>query len=834
MKHKLWVFFLVLMLCIGELGPVHAAPKEADRESVIEIAKAEDLLELAEKCTIDTFSIGKTVNLTANISLLGIDFEGIPYFNGTFLGNGYTISGLNLKEIGSQVGFFRYVGELGEVRNLNIMGNVLPTGSQNDVGGIAGVNYGVIEGCSFAGTVLGQESVGAIVGSNMILGKVSDCNSNALVLATNRTGGIVGVNDGVIENCMNKSKVNIEELEPVLELEGVDISDLNITHTLITRNNTGGIAGMSSGQIKDSVNYGEIGYQHTGYNVGGIVGYQSGIVANCTNQGTVLGRKDVGGIAGQAGPYIETEYLNEKTAQLEKSLKRMERTMNHLQETMNRLPEDVGVSIDGQGNVNVEQKDNETLTKTLSERIESVENDMNSLMSQMNSLNNQVNQLADEAEESPIEDVSSVKNAAKMDGVIRACINRGKVEGDLNVGGIAGTMNIESADDPEMDKDIPLDVATKTQINDVVIACINYGEIHGKKNGVGAITGLQEVGLIYDCEGYGSVSATAGSYIGGVAGMSHATIEKSYSVADLSGNHYVGGIAGLGTSITDCISMVTIQSNGECLGAVAGFCNEDGELSGNYFVKSGYDGIDNISYGKVAEPIGFEELMEREDIPAGFNQLKMTFLADGEVIEEKMVAYGFKPDESMLPKLEDRKDAYVVWPDISSYDEVTSNLFIEAEYHPWIQSVASDEVVKEGRPVAIVTGKYYEGTELHVKKAEPEIAMEEGNVICYAYDWKLDSLQEIDLTTVEIHLYKPQTKGVLELFAEKDGNYESVAYTEDGSYLVAELNYGSQFVLVERPVDNSGLYTMVAISAGVFVLVISIIIVHNKRRKKAK
>ena len=111
------------------------------------------------------------------------------------------------------------------------------------------------------------------VGANKLFAVVSDCTSNALVLATNRTGGIVGMNEGTIENCVNKSKVNIEELEPVLEIEGMDIGDLNITQTLITRNNTGGIAGFSNGFITESKNYGEIGYQHTGYNVGGIAGY---------------------------------------------------------------------------------------------------------------------------------------------------------------------------------------------------------------------------------------------------------------------------------------------------------------------------------------------------------------------------------------------------------------------------------------------------------------------------------------------------------------------------------------------------------------------------------
>lgn len=74
----------------------------------------------------------------------------------------------------------------------------------------------------------------------------------------------------------------------------------------------GGIAGNSSGVISSCTNYGTIGYNHTGYNVGGIAGSQNGKILNCTNEGDIYGRKDVGGIVGQAEPYIESEYLQDR------------------------------------------------------------------------------------------------------------------------------------------------------------------------------------------------------------------------------------------------------------------------------------------------------------------------------------------------------------------------------------------------------------------------------------------------------------------------------------------------------------------------------------------
>lgn len=55
------------------------------------------------------------------------------------------------------------------------------------------------------------------------------------------------------------------------------------------------------------MNTGAVGYEHMGYNIGGIVGRQSGFVESCTNSGSVLGRKEVGGIVGQMEPYLSLD-----------------------------------------------------------------------------------------------------------------------------------------------------------------------------------------------------------------------------------------------------------------------------------------------------------------------------------------------------------------------------------------------------------------------------------------------------------------------------------------------------------------------------------------------
>ena len=64
----------------------------------IKISTADELLEFARNCSLDTWSVNKKVVLMENISLLGKDFRGIPSFGGYFDGQGHTISEVNISK----------------------------------------------------------------------------------------------------------------------------------------------------------------------------------------------------------------------------------------------------------------------------------------------------------------------------------------------------------------------------------------------------------------------------------------------------------------------------------------------------------------------------------------------------------------------------------------------------------------------------------------------------------------------------------------------------------------------------------------------------------------
>ncbi|MCM1441087.1 MAG: methyl-accepting chemotaxis protein [Roseburia sp.] len=269
----------------------------------IHISTAEDLRNLAAKCSLDSWSVDKKVILDKNLELNNEEFTAIPTFGGIFEGSGKTINGISLTKDGSYQGLFRYVQEGAIVRNLTVKGHITPSGTSSYAGGIAGSNRGMISNCKFSGIADGLSNIGGIAGANEETGVIYNCISEGMVYAEHYAGGIAGMNLGTIENCSNSSSVNTRIEQMDIDIKDISIDTLTTTEDAADITDIGGIAGYSAGIIKGSKNYGNAGYQHKGYNIGGIVGRQSGYITECSNYGRIYGRKEIGGIAGQMEPY---------------------------------------------------------------------------------------------------------------------------------------------------------------------------------------------------------------------------------------------------------------------------------------------------------------------------------------------------------------------------------------------------------------------------------------------------------------------------------------------------------------------------------------------------
>lgn len=278
-------------------------------ENAIYISTPADLVQLARNCRLDTWSAGKTVILKNDIDMSGKkDFKYIPVFGGTFDGQSFTIKGISFTENGSNAGLFRIIQPGATVKHLNLELNITPSGTRENIGGLAGKNGGTILNCSVRGTVRGKTYVGGITGINLADGKIVNSQNHASVYGEHYVGGIAGQNLGQIIQCTNSAVVNNTAVDVKLDIKSLNLTKLISTENFADITDVGGITGYSGGIIQSCTNDGEIGYTHLGYNIGGIAGRQAGYINGCTNNGKVCGRKDVGGIVGQMEPYTTLQY----------------------------------------------------------------------------------------------------------------------------------------------------------------------------------------------------------------------------------------------------------------------------------------------------------------------------------------------------------------------------------------------------------------------------------------------------------------------------------------------------------------------------------------------
>ena len=311
MKHTKIVSILAafaLALSSASYFPAFAAPAQIeDGAQRLDIADAAGLAAFARACSLDSYSDGLYVTLSADIELSGA-FEPVPIFRGTFDGNGHTISGLGINADGSYIGLFRFIERGAVVKDLSVKGTIEPRGSAEYVGGIAGSSAGNIVGCTFEGKIKGEDNVGGIVGANEKTGLISGCEASGAVTGSHCTGGIAGTSSGTILNTTSHCSVNTTATEAKLSIEDIDWDSIISSEEPASMTDAGGIAGYSDGIIQGCENFGTVGYPHIGYNVGGIVGRQSGFVNGCVNRAEIFGRKDVGGIVGQMEPYRSIDF----------------------------------------------------------------------------------------------------------------------------------------------------------------------------------------------------------------------------------------------------------------------------------------------------------------------------------------------------------------------------------------------------------------------------------------------------------------------------------------------------------------------------------------------
>lgn len=435
-----------------------------------------------------------------------------------------------------------------------------------------------------------------------------------------------------------------------------------------------------------------------------------------------------------------------------------------------------------------------------------------------------------------LEEINSITN-----GRIYKCENLGDIYSDYNGGGIVGAIGIEYALDPEDDLKTELSLHQKRQylLRAVIHDCTNRGYVMTKYDFAGGISGKMDFGLIYDCKSFCTIESQSGDYVGGISGITAGRIINSYAKCSLSGGKYVGGIIGSGVKETlmgdgsfviECYSMVEIKSVSQYGGAIAGF--DAGEFDGNYFVSSTLSGIDKISYKGKAEPISYDDLVKRKNIPDEFCTFTLTFVADGKKLHSATFIMGDSFDSSIYPEIPKVEGHYSYW-DITDLSNLNFDTVVTAVYKPYVLTIGSNECRDDGHKIFLVQGEFTDKDAISLSK---NTAANDDLVLKNNLFFKTGSVEswiitipKDNLDTNKIH-YMPQMDGC-KIYLKVNNVWVEADSTEFGSYLVFE-GEGEE---IEIAVVRQTLRILpFAVIGGIVIVGLAILIVLGVKKAKQK
>lgn len=423
-----------------------------------------------------------------------------------------------------------------------------------------------------------------------------------------------------------------------------------------------------------------------------------------------------------------------------------------------------------------------------------------------------------------IEDISTWDTDADTGGKVTDSVNHGVIQGDINVGGIAGSMAIEYDFDLEDDHNLTNQISpdAKYLLRAIVSGSENYGKITAKKNYAGGIVGLMDFGYVTQSVDNGSISSTGGDYVGGIAGKSDGTIRQCYAKSLLSGVDYVGGIAGYATDLSDCYSLIRVEKTGEFVGAIAGAT--DSILKGNYFVHDELAAVNGISYAGKAEPISYETLLSVEGLPAIFKTFRLTFVAGDEKVTVVSFDYGETVPGNRIPDVPQKDGYYGEW-DTDDFTDLAFDATIEAIYKPYITTLASAQTRDDGLSVILVDGLFTTDSSLTATETERSDSFAGKQVL---EQWKV-SVTDDGKASHTVRYLAPgrQTSGI-SIYLLRDGTWEKTEYTLNGSYLLFDMD-GTEATFIVTASDKNPVMIILIILIVLAVTTASLWICKRRR-----
>ncbi|MBQ8982275.1 MAG: hypothetical protein IJ079_01705 [Lachnospiraceae bacterium] len=431
---------------------------------------------------------------------------------------------------------------------------------------------------------------------------------------------------------------------------------------------------------------------------------------------------------------------------------------------------------------------------------------------------------------------------------ITSCMNTGRVNGDINIGGITGCISREA--DERSESAVPSNkVGTKYIVRAIVSDCNNEGFVKVKTENGGGVAGNVAVGLISHSLSSGIVVSDEGKCLGGIAGYSTGTIRDCGSKTELSGGEYIGGIAGKARSISNSVSMAYIMNSVVRVGAIAAAYLPDEDASDdmtvyrrslkkdyvdNCYVSSQLYGIDGVSYAGVAEPVTYSELLQKDGIDRSFKTMEILFLDEEDNLVDRIKTnYGTRIEQIEFPQIQTDDDDYYEWegPDVNV---VESNLVYHAVVTANVTVLQSVQK-SNGKPLAFAEGIYTESTVMNVEEVSMMLPGSVSNdAVTHMERVTITDSSLSDSDEIKLRLLNIDGLDNSVVYVYRDNGWKKMEQTDAGNYIQVTMRGTDEtFCIASEPHRTN--YVMIGAIAGCagfgVVLLILLLLFRHKKKK---
>lgn len=646
-----------------------------------------------------------------------------------------------------------------------------------DIGGVAGTNIGVLQGCSNYGTVGYQHmgyNIGGVVGGQK--GYVKACENFGTIYGRKDVGGIVGQMEPV-----SKIEFTIDTVQSL----GQQLASMSALTREASANALNSASAINSSLL---VLRGETSRAFNAIQDMMPNPYES-FEENIRD--ILVAKNIVSSSISSAHLAMDTIAMDSKDAftSMSETIQSIGYQISAIQQIISDAPDQIGG--------NITDVSDEDTAEDVTGKVEACTN--YGLVNGDRNVGGITGTVDWESDLDPENDFEfSGERSMNFNSELRAVIlnseNRGNVNAKKeNGGGIVGRMALG-----------------------LVKQCRNQGTVTGEE--AIAIGGIAGTSTGYLREDSAKCYLDGESSIGGIAGSASVVTDCLSMVSLEGGNERVGTIVGM--PIENCK-------------------DQEEPFVNNRYVAIGHDwgGIDGVSYAGSAEACTLEEFSQLPQVPAEFLQAMVIFRQSEGTHQHFVVKVGEGLSEDQIPQVTPKAGTTGEWEGLEDTD--MSSIYFDLTFHPvyipFESAVRSSEERENGTAVALAQGKFSETEPFALKPLQEEPALEKGQTAVEGWTFAIHAEDPM----LQIHASCPDgytSKQLGVLVRDEEGQWRSAETTTTGSYLVFDVkDTDTAYCLVELPKEMSPAVLIgIAAAAAVVIIIIVVLIVKRKQKHKKK